>query len=257
MDSKGRVVGINTLGVWTGVMGFAIPSNECRRIIALLEGDGKVVRAWTGMEIQALKDFDSNTFLDSDDGVLIKGVEELSPAEQAGLASGDILFEVNGEKVHGMYVEQLPAIRRALGDLPVEEPAALGVRRDGRTLQLTLTPVLKGAVEGKDFDCRRWNMTVKGITKHTNPSLYYYRKKGVFIRAVRYPGNANQAGLKRHDVILRIGTEEIETIEDVERVYEALIAEEEREKKVLITVLRDGLEQLVVMDYRKDYEKED
>lgn len=257
VDTKGRIIGINTLQLCWGSVGFSIPSNEVQKIVARLKEDGKVVRTWTGIQLQALKDFDSNTFIDSTEGVLVKGVEEDSPAQRAGLATGDILLSLNGQKVSGMYVEQLPPIRWALGDLPVDKPAKLTIKRGSEVRQLSLTPVLKGEVEGEDFDCHRWNMTVKGITKHANPTLYFYRKKGVFIRAVRYPGNAEDAGLKRHDILLKIGTEKIETVEDVKRVYDDLLADEEREKKVLITILRDGLERLLVLDYRRDYEKED
>jgi serine protease Do len=257
VDKEGRIVGINTLGVGWGAIGLSIPSNEVKRIVARLKEDGKVVRAWAGLELQALKDFDSNTFIDADEGVLIKGVEEESPAQEAGLQSGDILVELNGEKVHGTYVEQLPHIRWAVGDLPPGEEARLKVRRGDRRLLLGMTPVLKGEVEGEDFDCRRWNMTVKGITKHANPTLYFYRREGVFIRAVRHPGNARDAGLRMNDIVLRIGERAIEKVEDVEEVYDELMADEEREKKVLIKVLRNGLERLFVLDYRKDYEKED
>jgi serine protease Do len=257
VNTEGRVVGINTLGIWTGTMGFSIPSNEVRRIVERLRAAGKVERAWSGLELQALKDFDSNTFIESDGGVLVKGVEEESPAQEAGIRSGDILLAVGGEQIDGTYVEELPLIRWALGDLPVGEPVNLTVRRGEEVLQMSLTPVHKGAIEGTDFDCHRWNMTVKGITKHANPTLYFYRKKGVFVRAIRYPGNAQEAGLERNDILLKIGSEPVETVEDVQRAYEALLADEKREKKVLITVLREGLERLVVLDYRKDYEKED
>jgi serine protease Do len=257
VNTEGKLVGINTLGLRYGAMGFSIPSNEVQRIAERLQRDGKIVRAWTGLSLQALKDFDSNTFIDSDEGVLISGVEEGSPAAQAGVLSGDILLEVKGEAVDGTYVEQLPPIRWALGDLPVDEPVAMVFRRGEERLELSLTPVLKGDVEGEDFDCRRWNMTVKGISKHANPTLYFYRKQGVFIRAVRYPGNAVGCGLEMNDILLKIGDEPIETVEDVERAYEELLADEEREKKVLITVLRKGMRRYVVLDYRKDYEKED
>jgi len=257
VNTEGKVVGINTLGLSIGEMGFSIPSNEVQRIVERLRRDGKVVRTWTGLDLQALKDFDSNTFIDSDWGVLVRGVEEASPAEEAGVRSGDILLEVNGQAIDGMYVEQLPLIRWALSDLPAGEPARMTLERGGERLTVEVTPVLKGRVEGEDFDCARWDMTVKGISKHANPTLYFYRKAGVFIHAVHYPGNAVESGLEGNDILLKIGDESVETVEDVRRIYGALMADQDREKKVLITVLRNGLTRYVVLDYRKDYEKED
>jgi serine protease Do len=257
VDTKGRVVGINTLGAGGGEMGFSIPANEVKRIVACLCKDGKVVRAWTGIELQALSDFDSDTFIEGDEGVLIKTIEAESPAKSAGLMGGDILLSVNGAPVNGKYVEQIPGIRWMLSGLPVGQPVTATVRRAGQTLDITLTPVLKGELEGKDFDCRRWNMTVKGITQQANPTLYFYVKEGVFIRAVRYPGNAETADLRSNDILLKLDNEPVKTVDDVKRVYERLMADEKREKKVLVTVMREGLERMVVMDYRRDYEKED
>ena len=258
VNTDGRIVGINTLGMMFGGMGFSIPSNEVKKIVERLKKDGKVARAWTGMELQALNDFESNTFTRGvADGVLIKGVEEDSPALRAGVKSGDVLLEFAGKQVHGQYVEQLPPIRWALSDLEPGKPAKMAVMRKGERMELELTPVVKGAVEGEDFDCRRWNMTVKDINKFSTPALYFYRKEGVFIRAVRFPGNAADAGLTRQDIILKIGADEVRTVADVKRAYEAVLADRKRDTKVLLTVLRGGLEQLVVLDYRKDYEKED
>ena len=257
VDSNGSVIGINTIGIEGAGLAFSIPANEVRKVVERLKRDGKVIRAWTGMDLQALKDFDSNTFINSEDGVLIKGVEDGSPAEQAGIRSGDILWEVNGQPVHGMYVEQIPQIRWDLAGLPVGKPASLTVRRAAETLALEITPVLKGEVEGDDFDCHRWNMTIKGITSHENPTLYFYRKKGVFIRGIRSPGNAAASGLQKHDILLKIGSEPVENVAEVRRIYGSLLADSTREKKVLVTVLRDGIEKLLVLDYRSDYDKED
>ncbi len=257
VDTNGHVVGINTLGLMGVDIGFSIPSNEVRKVVERLKKDGKVFRAWTGLDLQALKDFDSNTFINSEEGVLIKGVEDDSPAEQAGIRSGDILLEVGGRKVLGVFVEQLPQLRWDLAELPVGKPVTLTLRRAGETLKVDIAPALKEDSEGEDFDCHRWNMTVKGITSHANPSLYFYRKKGVFIRGVRAPGNAALCGLMKHDILLKVGAEPVESIGDVKRIYGALLADQAREKKVLVTVLREGIEKLLVLDYRTDYEKED
>jgi C-terminal processing protease CtpA/Prc len=104
-------------------------------------------------------------------------------------------------------------------------------------------------------------MTVKEISKFANPDLYFYQQKGLFVRAVRYPGNAAKARIHRNDIILKIGDngqmQQINTLADIEKIYKEIIADEDREKKVLLEVLRKGLPQLIVLDYRKDYDEED
>jgi len=258
VNTEGKIVGINTVKIlWGDNVGFSIPSNVVQDIVSRLRKDGRVVRAWLGLRLQALKDFDSNTFIDSDRGVLIKGVEKGSPAETAGIESGDILLAVNGEAVDGTYVEELPAIRWRLADLPPGKPATLTIRRGDREQQITVTPVLKGRVEGEDFDCRRWNMTVKEINQYMNPDLYFYCKQGVFVQGVRSPGNARDAGIRRKDILLSVDGKKIRTLQELKDLYEKIIADETREKKVMIEILRSGFKRWVVLDYRKDYEEED
>jgi len=221
-------------------------------------GPVKVKRAWTGLQLQALTDLKTMTITDSDSGVLIQSVDKGSPAEEAGVRDGDILLAVNDSQVHGKYIEDLPAIRVALSELPVGKPATFRVRRGGKVMDLRVTPVLKGKFEGEDFDCRRWNMTVKEITKFSNPRLYFmHRKGGVFIQGVRYPGNAEDAGLRVNDIVLRIGKYEIKTIADVKKAYEALVNDKALvEKKVVVVVKRGGFPRWITLDWTKDYEED-
>ena len=270
VDTTGNVIGINTLGVGGAGIGFAVPSNVVNGVIAKLKaaagrrkGDDKepvkVKRAWTGLQLQALIDLKTTTLTDSTDGVLIQSVDKNSPAEGAGIRNGDILLSVNDRPVLGRYVEDLPPIRVGLSELPVDTPAKMVVRRGGREKTFTVTPVLKGRFEGEDFDCRRWNMTVKEVTKFSNPELFYLHPAGgVFIQGVRYPGNAGDAGLRRNDIVLKIGEERIKTLGDVERIYRKLTSDDRRaEKKVLISVKRGVYLEWKTLNWQKDYLQED
>lgn len=262
VNTEGKIVGINTLSIMIGGLGFSIPSNVVKDIVRRLKEDGKVVRAWTGLQLQALKDFNSNTFIEGDTGVLVASVEDNSPAQLAGLQAGDVLLSVGGIEYVGKYVEQLPKLYWQLADIPLEREIDITYRRQGQIASTKLSLTLKGKFEGEDFDCRRWNMTVKEISKFANPDLHFYQQKGLFVRAVRYPGNAAKAGVRRNDIIIKIGDtlsqmQQIETLADVEKIYQQIIADEDREKKVLLEVLREGLPQHIVLDYRKDYDEED
>jgi len=155
-----------------------------------------------------------------------------------------------------MYAETLPDIWRRLADLPLEQPVTMELLRGGQTVRVEVTPQQKGKSEGDDFDCRRWNMTVKEINKYRTPRLYYLRQTGVYVQGVKYPGNAAVSGLREQDIVLTIDKQAVETVEDVKRVYSAICRDEQREKKVVFEILRSGLRQWVVLDYRRDYEKE-
>ncbi len=152
INTDGQIVGINTLGIFGSGLGFSIPAPVAQDIVARLKRDRKVLRAHTGLRLQALKDFHSNTFIDSENGVLITGVEENSPAEKAGIQAGDILLELNGQPVQGTYAEMLPAIWCFLADLELDKAAKLKILRTEQSLTLRLTPKAKGKLEGDDFD---------------------------------------------------------------------------------------------------------
>ena len=80
---------------------------------------------------------------------------------------------------------------------------------------------------------------------------------GVFIRAVRYPGNANDARLRANDILLKIGAHKIKTIDDVKKAYQALVEDSKRvEKKVLVVVKRGGFPQWITLNWTKDYEED-
>jgi serine protease Do len=288
VDTDGKVIGINTLATGGGNIGFAIPSNVVADVIRRLrlaagEADEKqwpvkVRRAYTGLQLQALNDFKTNTFSDSSRGVLVRSVDQGSPTAAAGVADGDILLAVNGRPADGLYVEDLPMLRVLLADLATDRDSELLLARTdagaagkdppepyagkvGRRKLLTVSvrPVTRGRFEGEDFDCRRWNVTVKEITKFSNPRLHFLHPAGgVFIQGVRSPGNADDAGLRYDDILLKIGTHDVKTIEDVEKAYKALVdGKQVVRKKILVTIKRDGLPNWIVLSWEKDYLQED
>ena len=327
VDTAGRVIGVNTLGIGAAEgIGFAIPCNVVKDVVGRLRASAaatdpnkwpvKVDRAYIGLQLQALNDFNSNTFTDSKRGVLVQSVDVDSPGERAGIRNGDILLAVNGRPVQGAYVEELPALRVAQADLPTEkaadfliarrsspasQPASAPARAPARSTSepasepaasvedlpssalaegeaarqtmgidprdigeraaalVRVTPVSRGKFEGEDFDCRQWNLTIKEITKFSNPYLYFLQPSGgVFIQGVRHPGNASDAGLGTNDILLKIGTTEVKTIADVKKAYEALVNDKTlTEKKVLLTIKRGGYINWKTLNWQKDYLKED
>jgi len=256
VDRDGRVVGINTLATLIGGdMGFAVPSNTVREVVDALRREGRVRRAWTGIALQPLKDFRSNTFFDADSGCLVAGVAAGSPAASAGLRPGDLILSVGGRPVNGVTEEDLPRVGHILASLPIGTPVEFRVRRSGAEMTLVVTPREKGKVEGEDYDCKAWNMTVKAINEFATPELHYFVKQGVYVRGVKSPGNAEQAGLRRGDIILTVEGSEIRSLEQFAELYERLTSDASRPKKVRMEVLRAGLRRQVVLDYSTKYER--
>ena len=136
------------------------------------------------------------------------------------------------------------------------EAAEVEVVRGGERVVLSLVPREKGEVEGKELALERWDFTVKSINQFENPDLYFYRKEGVFVFGVKWPGNAATAGLARGDILLKIDGEDVGSIEDVRALHEKLVADVEAKHRVVLSVMRRGLLRQVVLDYRRDHEKE-
>jgi serine protease Do len=103
-DAEGRVVGINTAifspsGGSVGI-GFAVPSETAKQVIADLADDGKVERGWLGVSIQPVtEDIAAALGLDAAKGALISDVTADTPAARAGLKRGDVVTAVDGHAV--------------------------------------------------------------------------------------------------------------------------------------------------------------
>ena len=111
-DMNGDVIGINTaiLGRNGSIgIGFSIPSNSAKIVIDQLIEFGETKRGWLGVRIQDVtKEIADVEKLDEPRGALVASVAQNSPSDKAGVKSGDIILEFNGERIQEM--KQLPII---------------------------------------------------------------------------------------------------------------------------------------------------
>ena len=257
VDTEGNVVGITTLGMRSGGdMGFAVPVETVKIIVGQLRAYGKVNWSWTGLQLQPLKDFNRNIYFEGKEGVIVSETDPESPARQAGIKVRDRIVKVNDQALSAEWEEDLPLVNRTLGLLAKNEPATLLVRRGEKEMSLSLTPREKGKVEGDELELPRWDMTVKTINQFDNEDLYFYRKKGVFVYGVKFPGNAALARLASQDIILKIGEQEVATLADVKKIHAEAMKNIKTRHRVLFTILRNGLMRLAVLDFSRDFEKE-
>ncbi len=258
VNTAGQVVGINTRGTADSAdgLGFSIPSDTIKIILPQLRDHGKVTWSWTGLQLQALSDFNKDIYFPYDSGVIVAETDVESPARRAGILPQDRIVAINNTPVTAKTTSDLPAIRRMLGLLPRDQQATLTIVRDDKTIDITITPREKGEVEGKELALTRWDFTVKAINQFDNPDLYFFKKKGVFVYGVKWPGNAASAGLSRGNILLKIDSTPIETIDDVKTLHDELIRKIDTKHRVILSVMRRGLVRQLVLDYQRDYEKE-
>lgn len=256
VDTAGLVIGINARGSSQGGdMGFAIPAETVAVVLPRLRAAGEAGWAWTGLQLQPLRDFQRNINFEGDTGVIIAGTDDNSPARAAGLLPQDRLLRIAGRPVTARMEEDLPEVRRRLALLPVGQPSALTVLRDGKNLELPLTPSAKGRVLGEELTCPRWDFTVKAINQFEVPDLHFLQPDGVYVFGVRQPGNAAGSGLSPRDIITRINGIEVRTVDEVRRLHAKALAglAEGGPRRLVLSILRNGRTVQVVVDFTRDF----
>ncbi len=137
-DMKGRVIGVNSAilspsGGSVGI-GFAIPANLAKKVVAQLVEFGETRRGWLGVRIQTItEELAEGLGLGKPEGALVAEVTPGGPAERAGLKPRDVIVSFNGVPVRKM--RELP---RVVAETPVGARVPVVVIRNGERLALTV-----------------------------------------------------------------------------------------------------------------------
>ena len=241
VNIKGELIGINTAiyttsGGYQGI-GFAIPSNMVKSIMASLIKEGKVTRGWLGVTIQKVTPELAKQFnLKEDAGALVGDIMENSPAEKAGLQRGDIILEYDGKKI------EEPNILRNMvaNNLPGEEHTAV-VMRDGKTKHVTITigelpSDAQQPIETSDYQNVMKGITVQDVSPELAKKLRIPDKiKGVIISDIEDSSMA--AGiLAQGDVIQEINRRKVTGTKN----YTDVVSKIKKDESVLLLVFRGG-----------------
>lgn len=139
LNAMGEVVGVNAV-IYTPNqgsigLGFAIPINRVKSIVAELRKHGKIERSfWTGLEIQAVDRRIARYFgLERVEGVIVSEVQKKSPAERSGFRVGDIILAANGERI-----DDESSLLAAIEDAKTGDVLVMNVMREHKTIELTL-----------------------------------------------------------------------------------------------------------------------
>jgi len=245
VDSSGELIGINTAifsrsGGYQGI-GFAVPSNMARLIMEQLIKEGKVVRGWLGVTIQELTPELARKFgLGKPGGALVSESLRGGPAESSGIRGGDIVLEYGGREVGGSSeMKNMVSRSRPGTKVPVK------LWRDGETLRLM---VLVGeppreeekAAPGRPLNAGMdafYGLSVIALTNDIARQLGLASDvRGVVVVGVKDGSPADDAGLKRGDVILEIDRRKILDLRD----FREASSEARAEDAVLMYINRGG-----------------
>jgi serine protease Do len=152
-------------------------------------------------------------------GALVARVLPDSPAEKAGIQTGDIILKYNGTRLRNSSM--LPPL---VGSSRVDRPADVTVLRNGKRKQLKVNigelpdedTLAQAAGRPEPVPASALGITVKEITPELRRQLRMENAKGVVVDKVE-PGPASAAGLQAGDIIQMINNQRVETIQDYNR----------------------------------------
>ncbi len=223
INSKGELVGINTAiesrsGGNQGI-GFAIPVNLARHNMQDIIKEGRVIRAYIGVQIQEVdQDIANSLGLENVSGALVGDVVKDSPGEKAGLKTGDIIQTVNGDNIVTAAQLRMNISTRRPG-----EKVDLGVFRDGKTRTVTIKlgelPAEKTKKTGDDANTGKLGITVKNIDDTIRNTFRLDKdQQGVIITGTDENSDAAEKGLVPGTIILKIGNQEIADLKEYRTV---------------------------------------
>jgi Do/DeqQ family serine protease len=212
VNLQGHLVGVNT-AIFSGSggnigIGFAIPSNMVRAVMAQLIQYGEVKRGMLGIRLsnEFTPSIAENLGLENARGALISEVTSGSPADKAGLKALDVITSINGRDV-----ANAGELRNAIGLLRIGEKVELGLIRDGKPRRVT---AVIGERNGADADgAAQIHPAFEGaaLTNAANNS-------GVLVENVAEGSPAQLAGLRANDVIVAIGRVRVTSVEQLRQV---------------------------------------
>jgi len=232
LNLEGEVIGINTAIVASGQgIGFAVPSNIAKGVIEQIKSKGKVRRGMMGVTIQPLDDNAAKALgLGSAKGALVSQVTPGSPAEKAGLVSGDVITEVNGKAVTDAH-----DLTTRIGAMPPGETVNVTYFRKGKSSSAKVTLVERDlkqmgqAEEGKDDGGQVLGMTLSATDPRTG------RPAGGLLVVNVEPGSAAaESGIRRGDVIVEVNQRPVATPEEAA----AIVSKEGKAHGAVLVLLK-------------------
>jgi serine protease Do len=238
INLKGEVVGINTAifsrsGGNIGI-GFAIPINLAKELLPELREKGRVTRGWLGVYIQKVTlDIAESLGISEAKGALVADVMSDTPASEAGIEVGDVIVEYDGKEVKDSTELPILVARTQVG-----KKVKLKLIRRGKaqTVTVRIGELKDEEVAAAPGESETFGLTVQTLTPEIAESIGVDPgTKGVVVVGVEPGSAADDAGLRRGDVVLEVNRETVTTLGEYRKAIEKAVG-----KKSVLFLVRRG-----------------
>jgi len=238
VNIRGEVIGINTAINPAGQgIGFAIPINLAGKVKDQLVDKGKVVRGYLGIVPQEITaDMAEGLGMKDGAGVIVAKVQEGTPAEKAGLQTGDVIVKFDGKPVRSVK-----DFRQMVADAAVGSAIKVTVLRDNKEKTIAATlgemPDESAAKAPRESIEKPWLGIRKVIAAGSDEAraLGLREKDGVLLLDIEPGSAADDGGLRKGDVVRKIAGKEVRTLADYEKAVKSL---DKTDKPVVFLVKR-------------------
>jgi len=252
VNLEGELIGINTAIATGGFersnrgVGFSIPVNMAKKVMADLINEGRVIRSWLGVYIQDLDDATARALeLDIRDGALIGDVVKNSPAAKGGIEIGDIITTFDGKDITGSA-----KLKNVVSSSKPDKRYKVELLRDGKKKKYFITleelpedPRTLARVESdveNELGFRVEEVSSK-LLREYNISKDV---KGVIVTIIDRRSAAFSAGLRPGDIITRVGRRDVDNTD----LFYELLDQESRGNTVLLLVKRGDGSRFLTLD---------
>ncbi len=254
-NMDGQVIGINTAiyspsGGSVGI-GFSVPSNLAKSVVAQLREYGRARRGWLGVRIQQVTpDIAESVGLRETTGAMVAGVNEDGPADKAKIRNGDIILKFNGQDV-----KEMRTLPRIVAETEIGKGVPVVLWRDGKevTVQASVGELPEEQQQASNAPAAARTAPsrtamISGLGARLSPITDDLRnqyklsadQKGVVVTEVETDGAAAGRGLKAGDVIVEVQQEAVSTPAEVS---ERLDRYRKQNRKTVLMLIQsaDGL----------------
>jgi serine protease Do len=198
-------------------IGFAVPSNTAKSVVAQLKDKGRVTRGWLGVAIQRITPTIAKSLgMDPDQatGALVAGVTPNSPAAKAGLKEGDVIVSAAGHPIKGPH--DLPQLVAAA---PIGQKLDLAIRRNGKEMTVAATvaempenPQQATASPLGEGDASSLGLQLSSITPALRTQFRIPKDvDGVVVTQIAPDSPAGALGIAPGDVIMSVDRQPVRT----------------------------------------------